>query len=51
MDVPYIKPMEWDLIRVVACGFRVPGLTVLLCLRKLGYDRDAYKFLARELNS
>lgn len=41
MDVSYIKPMEWNLIRVVACGFRIPGLTVLLRFGELSDDGNA----------
>ena len=40
MDVPYVEPMEWDLVGVAAGSFRVTGLTVLLGLGELSDDRD-----------
>lgn len=41
MDVAYVEPMEWDLVRIAAGGLRVTSLTVLLGFGKLGDDRDA----------
>ena len=51
MYVPYIKPMEGDLVGVVVCGFGVTCLAIFLGLCELGDDGDAYKFLACKLNS
>lgn len=41
MDIPYVEPMEWDLVGVAAGGLRVASLTILLGLGELGDDRNA----------
>lgn len=41
MDIPYVEPMEWDLVGVAAGSLRVASLTILLGLGELGDDRNA----------
>lgn len=40
MDVAYVEPMEWDLIRVAAGSLWVAGLTILLRFCQLSDDRN-----------
>lgn len=41
MYVPYVKPVEWDLIWIGVGCLGVAGLAVLLGFSKLGDDGDA----------
>ena len=41
MDIPYVESVKWYLIWVVAAGFRVASLAILLGFCELGDDGNS----------